>query len=93
METILIFAGIITAVTAGIVQVIKKSTRLDSKLMPLISLLVGTLVGAATLFIPELNTELSTGGQILGGLISGLAASGAFDLVTKTTDGIKDTTL
>lgn len=93
MEIILIFAGVITAVTAGIVQVIKKSTSLDSKLMPLISLFIGTLVGAATLFIPELNTELSTGGQILGGLISGLAASGAFDLVTKTTDGMKDTTL
>lgn len=62
METILIFAGIITAVTAGVVQVIKKTTAIPNKLMPLISLIIGTVVGAATLFVPELNTNLSTGG-------------------------------
>lgn len=90
MEAILIFAGIITAVTAGVVQVIKKTTTIPNKLMPLISLVIGTAVGAATLFVPELNTNLSTGGQILGGLISGLAASGLYDVASKTTDGIKE---
>lgn len=89
METILIFAGIITAVTAGVVQVIKKSAVLPDKLTPLISLMVGTGIGALTLFIPELSTNLSTGGQILGGTISGLAASGLYDVTKKTKESME----
>lgn len=89
METIIIFAGVIATVTAGVVQVIKKTSSIPEGIMPLISVIVGIAISAATLFIPEINMNLSTGGTLLGGLISGLAASGGFDLVTKTPKDIK----
>lgn len=91
METIIIFAGVISVLTVALVQLIKKTTTVPEKLMPLVSLFVGLLVGAIALVVPEITADLSVGGHLLAGGISGLSASGLYDIATKTNRGFKDT--
>lgn len=91
METIIIFAGVISVLTVALVQLIKKTTTVPDKLMPLVSLVIGLLVGAIALVVPEITADLSVGGHLLAGGISGLSASGLYDMATKTNQGFKET--
>lgn len=90
MEMIIVYAGVLAVLTVAFVQLIKKTTNIPDKLMPLISLLIGLLVGVIALFIPEITSDLSVGGHLLAGAISGLSASGIYDLATKTSDGFNE---
>lgn len=91
MDTIIVYAGVISVLTLALVQLVKTTTSVPNKLMPLISTLIGVLVGAVALFIPEITGELSVGGHLLAGAISGLSASGLYDLAAKTKNGFTDT--
>lgn len=90
MDTITVYAGVISVLTLAIVQLVKTSSNIPNKLMPLISTLIGVAVGTVALFIPEITGQLSVGGHLLAGAISGLSASGLYDLAAKTKDGFKD---
>lgn len=90
MDEIIIYSGIIGVLTLAIVELVKTSTNVPAKLMPLISVIIGVVIGAIALFVPEITGELSVGGHLLAGLISGLSASGLYDVFSKTTQGIKD---
>ncbi len=91
MDEIIIYAGIISVLTVALVQLIKKTTTIADKLMPLVAFIVGLIVGAVAYLIPELTAELSFGGHLLAGAISGLSASGIYDLATKTKQGVQET--
>ena len=90
MDEIIVYSGVIGLLTLAIVELVKSSTNVPAKLMPLISVIIGVVIGAIALFIPEITGELSVGGHLLAGLISGLSASGLYDVFSKTTQGIKD---
>lgn len=90
IDTIIVYAGVISVLTLAVVQLVKTSTAIPNKLMPLVSTLIGVLVGAVALFIPEITGQLSVGGHLLAGAISGLSASGLYDLAAKTKDGFTD---
>lgn len=89
MDAIILYAAIISVITVAVVQLVKKSTNIPEKLMPLVSTVIGIAVGVTALFIPEITGDLSVGGHILAGAISGLTATGLFDLTTKTKQGFK----
>lgn len=93
IDTIIVYAAVLSVITVAVVQLIKTSTVIPSKLMPLISLGVGLLVGVVALFVPEITGDLSVGGHLLAGAISGLSASGLFDLATKTKQGFNQSDL
>lgn len=90
MDEIIVYSGVIGVLTLAIVELVKASTNIPQKLMPLVSVIIGVVIGAIALFIPEITGELSVGGHLLAGLISGLSASGLYDVFSKTTQGIKD---
>ena len=90
MDEIIIYSGVIGILTLAIVELVKASTNIPAKLMPLVSVIIGIVIGVVALFIPEITGELSVGGHLLAGLISGLSASGLYDLFSKTTQGVKD---
>lgn len=90
MDEIIVYSGVIGVLTLAIVELVKASTNIPQKLMPLISVIIGVVIGAIALFIPEITGELSVGGHLLAGLISGLSASGLYDVFSKTTQGVKD---
>ena len=90
MDEIIVYSGVIGLLTLAIVELVKTSTNVPVKLMPLISVIIGVVIGAIALFIPEITGELSVGGHLLAGLISGLSASGLYDVFSKTKQGVKD---
>lgn len=90
MDEIIVYSGVIGLLTLAIVELVKTSTNIPAKLMPLVSVVVGVVIGVVALFIPEITGELSVGGHLLAGLISGLSASGLYDVFSKTKQGVKD---
>lgn len=90
MDEIIVYSGVIGLLTLAIVELVKTSTNVPAKLMPLISVIIGVVIGVVALFIPEITGELSVGGHLLAGLISGLSASGLYDVFSKTKQGVKD---
>lgn len=90
MDEIIVYSGVIGVLTLAIVELVKASTNIPQKLMPVISVIIGVVIGVVALFIPEITGELSVGGHLLAGLISGLSASGLYDVFSKTTQGVKD---
>lgn len=91
MEDILLFSGIIAAITLGVIEVLKRTQRMPKNYIPLISLVIGAVIGGLTVFVPELGESLSIGGRIVAGLISGLMATGAWEVAHKREGYTKDT--
>lgn len=79
MEQIILYAGVISALTLGIVQVLKKTNSVPVNYLPVAAMAIGALIGGLTEFVPELINELSLGGRVLAGLISGLMATGIWE--------------
>ena len=81
MYEILVMATIITPVTSGIVQAVKITNRVKKQYLPLLAILIGIGLGAAATFLQhELLIRCWAGG------ISGLAATGLFELSKKNRD-------
>lgn len=81
MEQIIIFASIIAIVTSGILKAVKSKSLIPKKFIPITGIGIGVLIGGLSVFIPELLTNLSLGGRLLAGLISGLMATGLWENV------------
>lgn len=79
MVEILAMATIITPITSGAVEGIKRATNLNKRYLPAVATVVGIGLGAAAYF---LDAEL--GHRIWAGGISGLAATGLFELSKNT---------
>lgn len=85
MDIIIAFAITISAFTMGVVELVKKSTNVPTRFVPLISVAVGIVVSLGVYFVPELQADLSLSGHLTGGFMVGLAASGLYSLATGTT--------
>lgn len=79
MVEILAMATIIAPVTWGVLEAVKRATQLNKRYIPLMSLIIGVLLGALAYF---LNADLML--RMWAGGISGLAATGLFELGKKT---------
>lgn len=79
MEQIIAFAAVIAVVTTALTQVVKKSSVIPKNVIPAVAIVIGAAIGGVSVFIPEIVTELSIGGRILAGLISGLMATGLWE--------------
>ncbi|MBG3873689.1 hypothetical protein E6X09_04405 [Staphylococcus xylosus] len=79
MEQIIAFAGIISVITIALTEVIKRTKTIPKNFIPIVSMVIGILIGGITIFIPEIVSELSVAGRLLAGLISGLMATGIWE--------------
>jgi len=86
MEEVMLFASVISPIALALVQLVKKTAPVSNRYLPLISLLVGLLVG----FIAEPFTELDTVMRLWAGGFAGLAGSGLFSLGKKTISNNND---
>lgn len=75
MTNILMMATAIAAVTNGIVQAIKQSRLIANRFLPLVAIVVGLCLGASASFM-----DIDIVERIWAGVISGLAATGLFEL-------------
>lgn len=89
MESIIAFATVISVITIALTQLVKQA-GVPKNIVPLIAIVIGILLGGTSAFIPELVTELSIGGRLLAGLISGLMATGIWETVRTRTGSTKD---
>lgn len=80
MEEVMTFSTIISPIALALVQLIKKTAPVSNRYLPLISLIVGLLVG----FIAEPFTPLDATMRLWAGGFAGLAGSGLFSLGKKT---------
>ncbi|MDO6451707.1 holin [Oceanobacillus profundus] len=77
MEQVLIFATILLPVVTALVELIKKTFSVKNNLIPLISLLIGIIVGTVAYPFTDMDTVL----RIWAGGFAGLAGTGLFELV------------
>jgi len=81
MVDILAMATAIAAVTSGVVQAIKMTELVNRRYIPLLAIFIGVILGAGAVFMDiDLISRLWAGG------ISGLAATGLFELGKQTVD-------
>lgn len=85
MEQIIAFAAVIAVITTALTQVVKKASVIPKNIIPVVAIALGAAVGGVSVFIPEIGTEISIGGRILSGLISGLMATGLWETFKKRT--------
>lgn len=83
MEQIITFAGVLSAITIALTEVVKRTKAIPKNIIPIISIFIGVIVGGLTAFIPEIVSELSIAGRLLAGLISGLMATGIWETLSK----------
>lgn len=83
MEQIIAFAAVIAVLTTALTQVVKKASVIPKNIIPAVSMVLGAAIGGVSVFIPEIVTEISIGGRILAGLISGLMATGLWETFKK----------
>ncbi|SDC60037.1 Bacteriophage A118-like holin, Hol118 [Terribacillus halophilus] len=80
MEEVMTFASIISPVVVALVQLIKKTVAVNNRYLPLISLLIGLLVGSLAWPFTEMDLVL----RLWSGGFAGLAASGLYSLGKRT---------
>ena len=76
METVLIFASVLSPIILALVELVKKTVRVPKNLIPLVSLLIGFLIGAAANPFTELDLVL----RLWAGGLAGLTATGLFEI-------------
>lgn len=77
MQEILIFATILSPVILGLVELVKRTAPIPVNLIPLVALIIGLLIGLAG----NIFTDLDLTHRLWAGGLSGLAATGLFELV------------
>lgn len=81
MVEILAMATIIVPVTWGVLQVVKTATNANKRFIPLMAVVLGIALGIGAVFL-EADLVL----RIWAGGISGLAATGLFELGKNTVE-------
>ena len=75
---LMIFSGILAPVVLAITEAVKRIGKVPTKYLPLVALGLGILIG----FAAEPFTDLSMVVRLWAGGISGLAATGLFEIKT-----------
>ena len=83
LTSVLAFATVLSVFVLALVQLLKKSVNMPAKVVPLVGLVVGMLVGAAAYPFTELDLVL----RLWAGGLAGLSATGLFELAFSTRPG------
>ena len=81
METVLIFASVLSPIILALVELVKKTVKVPKNLIPLVSLLIGLLIGAAAYPFTDLELVL----RLWSGGLAGLTAVSYTHLTLPTT--------
>lgn len=80
MQEILLFASLISPIILGFVELIKKTVKFPNNYVPVVAIFVGLVVAFAAGTFSDLDIQL----RLWAGALSALAATGLFELVTKS---------
>lgn len=79
MMQIMLLATIIAPVTTGLIEVFKQAFNIKKNYIPLLGILIGLVIGFLAAPISEIDLYL----RLWAGGLSGLSASGLYELTTK----------
>ncbi|WP_439197331.1 holin [Bacillus velezensis] len=79
MEEVLIFATILAPILTALVQLVKKTVKLPTNIVPALSFVIGILLGAIAYPFTDLDLVM----RLWAGGFAGLAATGLFEIGTK----------
>lgn len=79
MEDVLIFATILAPILTALVQLVKKTVKMPTNLVPAISFVIGIGLGAVAYPFTDLELVL----RLWAGGFAGLAATGLFEIGAK----------
>ncbi|AOO61141.1 holin [Bacillus velezensis] len=79
MEEVLIFATILAPILTALVQLVKKTVKLPTNIVPVLSFVIGIGLGAIAYPFTDLDLVL----RLWAGGFAGLAATGLFEIGTK----------
>lgn len=86
MPEVLLFSVVLAPIILALVELIKKTTGLNVKLVPLLAFVVGIVVGLAAYPF----TDLEFGLRLWAGGLAGLSATGLFEIGSKSSEYIKE---
>ncbi|WP_407270354.1 holin [Radiobacillus sp. PE A8.2] len=87
MDQVLSFASVLAPIVSALVQLVKKTVDVEKNYIPLISLMIGILLGSLAFPI----TSLGLGSRLWAGGVAGLAATGLFEMVKRRNGTSKGT--
>lgn len=73
---IFLIATVLVAIITAVTEVVKRAVTIPVRYLPLVSMVIGVIVGLATMPLNDYSIYV----LIWSGAIAGLAASGLFDL-------------
>lgn len=79
MMQIMLLATVIAPVTTGLIEVFKQAFNLKKNYIPLIGVLIGLVIGFLAAPISDIDLYL----RLWAGGLSGLSASGLYELTSK----------
>ncbi|AUS14881.1 holin [Bacillus velezensis] len=79
MEEVLIFATILAPILTALVQLVKKTVKMPTNIVPALSFVIGIGLGAIAYPFTDLDLVL----RLWAGGFAGLAATGLFEIGTK----------
>ena len=83
MMSVLLFATVLTPITTGLVELIKKTIDIKVNLLPLVSLVTGLIIG----FAAEPFTDLDLVLRLWAGAFAGLSGTGLYELIFTKREG------
>lgn len=83
MEQVLIFATVLAPVITALVQLVKQTGPIPKNIIPVVSLVIGLIVGAAASPFTDLDLVM----RLWSGGFAGLAATGLFELAINKREG------
>jgi hypothetical protein len=86
LSNVMAFATVLAAVVLALVQLAKTTVNLPKNIVPLVSVVIGILVGAAA--FPFTGLELVL--RLWAGGLAGLSATGLFELGNKREGGTRE---
>jgi hypothetical protein len=86
MEQVLLFATVLLPIVTALVELVKKTVKLPKNYLPLISVILGLIVGAVA--YPFTDFELVL--RLWAGGLAGLAGTGLFEILNKRDGMTKD---
>lgn len=82
MNEIILFATILAPIVLSVIELGKRTFNLPKRLVPIVGVILGMLVATAAGTFSDLSLEM----RLWAGFLSGLSATGLFELVKKTFD-------
>nr|WP_289038299.1 holin [uncultured Allobacillus sp.] len=86
MEDVMIFATILLPIVTALVELVKKTINMPKKYVPLISLIIGIVIGAIATPFTDFDIVL----RLWAGGLAGLAGTGLFELVKQRHGNTKE---